>query len=239
MRAILLIALLPLSTCFSPLSFRQQRQPHSHVTLQVSTRATNKVAIAGIKNTTDTPTSTDTADEIIDSQIRPLHQHWWSVSLVSALDATRPQAIQVLGQRLVLIHSAGQWTAMDDRCSHRFAPLSEGRIVPASSESNTNCIQCAYHGWEFDTSGTCTKLPQQQEAVSKANKVQVYPTREQVGIVWVWMDPTSPASLVESAYASLPISPLLKRMYNKFGMSCLYQRDLPYGMEVSNDGYVL
>ena len=37
---------------------------------------------------------------------------------------------------------------MSDVCPHRMAPLSQGRIDPHSG-----CIECPYHGQQFDTKG--------------------------------------------------------------------------------------
>ena len=40
----------------------------------------------------------------------------------------------------------GDYVALDDRCCHRAAPLSTGRI-------EGNCIRCMYHGLLYDPSG--------------------------------------------------------------------------------------
>ena len=45
--------------------------------------------------------------------------------------------------------------ALVDRCPHKSAVLSEGRVTSCSN------FQCAYHGWSFDgRDGTCVKIPQ-------------------------------------------------------------------------------
>ena len=43
----------------------------------------------------------------------------------------------------------GEVVALEDRCAHRFAPLSMGHIVGG------NRIQCPYHGLEYDKTGAC------------------------------------------------------------------------------------
>jgi len=160
---------------------------------------------------------------------RPIHQNWWPVSALYALDADRPNGIEVLSKKLVALQdSDGSWKVLDDRCSHRFAPLSEGRLLK-DEDSGSVCLQCAYHGWEFSTDGTCTRVPQQQERVDKARPVQAYPTRTDAGILWVWTDPKT-VDLAEST--RLPIDPLLRRFVDNFGDTCCFMRDLPYGMEV-------
>ncbi|CAN6218196.1 unnamed protein product, partial [Urochloa humidicola] len=56
--------------------------------------------------------------------------HWYPVSLVEDLDPSRPTPFQLLNRDLVIWKDpkSGEWVALDDRCPHRLAPLSEGRI---------------------------------------------------------------------------------------------------------------
>jgi len=102
----------------------------------------------------------------------------------------------------------------------------------SSSETSRCTIQCAYHGWEFDSNGSCTHVPQQQTAASSSSKVppiESYPVRSDAGMIWVWTDPST------SAFAdilSLPISPLLRRFHAAHGDDAIYMRDLPYGVEL-------
>ena len=37
--------------------------------------------------------------------------------------------------------------------------LGEGRVDP-----KTGHLECCYHGWQFDENGTCTKIPQAENA---------------------------------------------------------------------------
>jgi len=174
----------------------------------------------------------DGTKERIDREIRPFHQNWWPVAAMNSLDPSRPNAIEVLGKKLVAVYSANNdsWNVLDDRCSHRFAPLSEGRVV--TNAQGKSCLQCAYHGWEFaPDSGLCTRVPQQESksAANNANLVQTYPSQKAVGLLWVWMDPTT---VDLSTTIRLPSSPLLKEHVDKFGFDACYMRDLPYGMEL-------
>lgn len=170
------------------------------------------------------------------NNIRPLHQNWWPVSLVNALKDDRPNAVMALGMRLVLFHDGTSWTCLDDQCAHRFAPLSEGRVIPADGESDEGSkkvIQCAYHGWEFDGCGACQCIPQasssRDPAILRKSKVPHYPVRVACGIVWVWTDPATAESIAPTI--QLPLSPLLKNYYASLGDKVGFMRDLPYGME--------
>ena len=66
----------------------------------------------------------------------------------------------VVGRRsLVVVHHAGRWHALRDRCPHQGAPLSRGRIVEqpcahleqgrAVFGSAVPVLQCPWHGWSF------------------------------------------------------------------------------------------
>lgn len=77
---------------------------------------------------------------------------WWPVAL-EADAGTGPVALELLGERLVLWRdAAGQPVLMTDRCPHRGAQLSLGRVVGSE-------LQCPYHGWRFDASGRCVAIP--------------------------------------------------------------------------------
>jgi phenylpropionate dioxygenase-like ring-hydroxylating dioxygenase large terminal subunit len=76
----------------------------------------------------------------------------------------------------------GVAVAMLDRCPHRDVPLSFGCV-------KTNHIQCAYHGWEFDKTGACKRVPSLlSEPDKQARRAGVHPLREQQGFIWVWAD---------------------------------------------------
>ena len=162
--------------------------------------------------------------DITKQTIRPLHQNWWPVITTEAIDPTRPNSIELLNQKLVLFFADGQWKCLRDRCSHRFAPLSEGRVVKS-------CLQCAYHGWEFDGTGSCQRAPQTSEATPRnVPAVEAFPVRIKAGMVFVWADPPSSKQLGESI--PLPIFPLLEEWYKIRGDSSCFMRDLPYGYEL-------
>ena len=59
-------------------------------------------------------------------------------------------------------------------CPHRFAPLSEGRIVH-------NNIQCRYHGWEFDKEGKSVRIPQNGNLQCLVETFETYQTGD---ILW-------------------------------------------------------
>lgn len=85
----------------------------------------------------------------------------------------------LLNQPMVFYRIAtGEVVAMDDRCSHRGAPLSLGR-------REGDDLRCLYHGLKYDCSGRCVEAPA-QEAVSPRMKLRTYPVVERDHWIWIW-----------------------------------------------------
>jgi phenylpropionate dioxygenase-like ring-hydroxylating dioxygenase large terminal subunit len=73
----------------------------------------------------------------------------------------------------------GKPVALEDRCCHRQAPLSMGKLIG-------DLVKCPYHGLEFDPSGACVKVPS-QERIPPSAKVKSYPVVERNHWIWIWM----------------------------------------------------
>ncbi len=71
------------------------------------------------------------------------------------------------------------YAALDNRCCHRAAPLSMGRV-------EANCLRCMYHGMLYDTAGKVVEIPGQTN-ISKNMKVRSYPVCAKGGMIWIWM----------------------------------------------------
>mmetsp|Transcript_23667 Transcript_23667/g.28898 ORF Transcript_23667/g.28898 Transcript_23667/m.28898 type:complete len:596 (+) Transcript_23667:190-1977(+) len=176
-------------------------------------------------------TTSKTAPAKSSSNVLPLQRNWWPVALVNTLDEHSPNAERVLNKDLVLWFDGEDWRCMDDMCAHRFAPLSEGRVFQNNDDTNSRrCLSCSYHGWEFDSQGSCTKIPQALDPTKagKSARVASYPVQIGAGIVWVWPDESS------SAFAGsvpLPISPMLQQWEKEYAQSA-FQREMPYGYEL-------
>lgn len=90
---------------------------------------------------------------------------------------SKPVRIVVDGEPLVLFRTGDSLHCLIDRCPHRFAPLSGGRVIDGQ-------IECPYHGWRFDGSGRCKLMPGMYEDVPMV----AVPTRaviERGGLVFV------------------------------------------------------
>lgn len=108
-------------------------------------------------------------------------RNWWYVAGWShQVPVGEIVARTILGEPIVLYRtSAGAVTALEDRCCHRFAPLSRGRL-------EGDDIRCMYHGMKFSAAGQCVEIPAQAQIPSGA-KVRTYPVVEKDRWIWVWM----------------------------------------------------
>ena len=80
----------------------------------------------------------------------------------------------------MLRDAAGRAAVLEDRCPHRFAPLSLGQICDGT-------IQCGYHGMRFDLDGHCVENPTQPELpLPEMVRVRTYPALERFGFLWFW-----------------------------------------------------
>jgi len=114
-----------------------------------------------------------------EASLGTIEDAWYVAALGSQLDRTL-RSRRILGRSVLLYRdSSGQAVALSNRCSHRGFPLTEGVL-------DGDLISCGYHGFTFDTCGTCVSVPGQSAIPSRAN-VAAYPTREVGPFVWVWL----------------------------------------------------
>ena len=124
----------------------------------------------------------------------------WYVACEARELRSAPIRREVLGTPLVLFRGeGGRAAALLDRCPHRNAPLSLGRVVKGGR------LECAYHGWQFEGSGRCALVPGLTGAAeARERRAPACAVREAHGFVWVWPEldeaPTSePFALPERA----------------------------------------
>eukprot|EP00903_Cladosiphon_okamuranus_P017658 g16261.t1 len=121
---------------------------------------------------------------------------WYPVLSEVDTDPERAHAVKLLGKDLVVWrNSDGRWAAFDDRCPHRAAPLTAGRVEKDGS------LLCTYHAWRFDSDGKCLDIPQSDKGGKDESNpracAKVYPTQVAQGIVWVWGE-NGPDAVLES-----------------------------------------
>jgi phenylpropionate dioxygenase-like ring-hydroxylating dioxygenase large terminal subunit len=108
---------------------------------------------------------------------------WYPACTSRELGARRALAIELMGAPLVVFRDgAGSPGVLVDRCPHRNAPLSAGRVHEGS-------IECGYHGWRFDGAGTCVAIPGIDRPVEDRRGVGSHAALERDGMIWFWSEP--------------------------------------------------
>jgi vanillate O-demethylase monooxygenase subunit len=116
----------------------------------------------------------------------PIRNCWYVAAWAHELDAG-PIGRTILGEPVCIFRdSSGTPTALADRCAHRGAPLSLGRVEGSA-------IRCLYHGLKFDSGGRCIEIPG-QASIPPQLCVQAYPLVERDRWVWIWMGDPDKAS---------------------------------------------
>jgi len=106
-------------------------------------------------------------------------QHWHPVAGSEAVGEA-PLAARLLGEDLVLWRDpTGAVHAWPDRCPHRGARLSLGRVEDGH-------LECPYHGWQFGPTGQCQHVPALPTFRPPATHcVKTFEAREAHGLAWV------------------------------------------------------
>src|SRR5262249_14245681 len=115
-----------------------------------------------------------------------LRRYWHPIAVAKELTAEKPtQFVRVLGEDLVLFRAkSGCLGLLADRCAHRGASLSYGRVEERG-------IACAYHGWLYDFEGQCLECPAEPAGSNfhKTVKQAAYPVQEHLNLVWAYLGP--------------------------------------------------
>ncbi len=109
---------------------------------------------------------------------------WYVAAESSEITAGTPKKVRMLGLDFALFRdAAGQVSCLSDVCVHRGASLGEGRMTSAG------CVECPYHGWQFDGAGSVVRIPSLPAdlPVPKRARVDSYPVQELYGWVWVFL----------------------------------------------------
>jgi 5,5'-dehydrodivanillate O-demethylase len=121
-----------------------------------------------------------------------LRRYWHPVAIGADLTQESPtKFVRILGEDVVLfVTPEGEAGLLNDRCPHRGASLSYGRVEARG-------IACAYHGWLYDTKGNCLETPAEPPGSSfcLTVKQKAYPVQKLAGLYWAYLGP-APAPMI-------------------------------------------
>lgn len=109
-----------------------------------------------------------------------LYNCWYAAAWEHEIPAGGMLARTFLEHPVVIYRGeSGRCVALDDRCCHRAAPLSLGRI-------EGDCIRCMYHGMKYAPDGSCVEIPG-QDRISSKHRVRRFPLVSKGELLWIWM----------------------------------------------------
>lgn len=109
---------------------------------------------------------------------------WHPLAKAESVAASKVASARLLGEDLVLWCDGERFHAWKDLCVHRGARLSLGKVTGG-------CLQCPYHGWTYDSTGMCVRIPAHPEQKPPARaRTEAYRCREAYGWVWVCLSET-------------------------------------------------
>ena len=156
------------------------------------------------------------------------------VAQVDDLGAS-PLAVQLLSQAVVLWRdSADAVHAAADRCPHRGAALSMGRV-------DGDLLECPYHGWRFDASGRCVAVPALPQFVPPAgHRACTYSARTAYGLIWVALQADVPEDAPDllPAFAAEADPDLRKLNCGPYDVATSAPRIVENFLDMSHFGFV-
>lgn len=107
---------------------------------------------------------------------------WHPVAALPQLRG-RPLSRRLLGRPLVVFKGRDGPAVLIDRCPHRNAALSDGRLRAGD-------LECPYHGWRFAADGRCTLTPGASRPA--AAEAQSLPVVVRAGLIWTCLAKAAP-----------------------------------------------
>ena len=111
-----------------------------------------------------------------------IYNMWYAVLDSKEVKQNKPLFAKRLNKNLVFWRdSNNNICCIDDKCCHRGASLSHGKICE-------NNVACPFHGFQFDKSGKTVMIPAngRNTAVDERFFVEGYEVRDLYGFIWFW-----------------------------------------------------
>lgn len=108
------------------------------------------------------------------------NRFWYIACESRELKAGQVLARKILNENLAIYRDAdGQPVVLQDRCAHRAAKLSSGRV-------NNGRLVCQYHGWTYGPQGDVVRIPSDSPEDLKRSRAcgKKYPVIEQEGYIY-------------------------------------------------------
>ncbi len=107
---------------------------------------------------------------------------WYAILESKEIKKGRIVGVTRMNEKMIAWRNTkGGLSVMSDKCPHRGVALSVGKLIG-------DCIQCPFHGFEYDIRGYCKLVPAigRKSEPPKALHVRSYPVQEENGFVYIW-----------------------------------------------------
>lgn len=116
-----------------------------------------------------------------------LRRFWIPVYRARDLPAGRAKPFEILSEKFTIYRGEdGIARITGFRCPHRGTQLSIGWVEGDS-------LRCRYHGWRYDGTGQCVEQPNEERPFCDKVTLRTHPTREYLGLIFVWLGDDEPA----------------------------------------------
>jgi phenylpropionate dioxygenase-like ring-hydroxylating dioxygenase large terminal subunit len=160
---------------------------------------------------------------------------WYPVAACEDVTNEKPLRVQMLSLYFVAFRDTdGNAHLLSDTCIHRGAALGEGKI-------DGDCIQCPYHGWQYNGDGQCMSIPSLGEngTPPARAKVDSYPVQEKYGIIFAFL-----GDLAEEERPSMMEIPEYEdedwraNILRVFEVDYYYERSVENGLDPAHNEFV-
>ncbi len=107
---------------------------------------------------------------------------WYALARSEEL-ADKPLGVRALRHDFVLFRdSDGTAHCLANTCVHRNGSLAGGLV-------DKDCVQCPYHGWQYNGDGACTRIPTLPDGVNipAGTRIDAYPVEERYGLIFAFL----------------------------------------------------
>lgn len=134
-----------------------------------------------------TLTSQTVQNSVREAGINP--NYWYPVGWASELKPGEIMPVVIWQQAIAVYRDeSGQLHALEDACPHKGVALHKGTVQGCH-------LTCGYHGWEFNSSGECVRVPYlpNEQKLPRA-QARSYPVLEKYNLIWLFPGEASVAA---------------------------------------------
>jgi vanillate O-demethylase monooxygenase subunit len=160
---------------------------------------------------------------------------WYAALWADDLTAGDMQSRTICEQPIVFFRGPGdEPVALEDRCAHRFIPLSMGQLCDGAAS-----VECPYHGLRFGIDGACVLNPHGSGRIPATLAVRAYPVVERHTMLWIWIgtDEADPDLIPDFSYLD-PGAPGVLSKRESMAMDVDYQLVIDNLLDLSHASFL-